>query len=189
MRRRRFVKALFVAPAAPALLAQQTSQSPALPPSAELPKIDIAVADAASEPMPRFFTRQQFTALQKLSGILMPGAPDAQAAEFLDFLIGESPVERQHLYRAGLDAVNAAAKQRFNQAFADLDAAQADVILSPLREAWTYDPPADPLARFLRDAKQDIRTATVNSREYSAHAPEARGRRFGGNGLYWHSLD
>ena len=38
----------------------------------------------------------------------------------------------------------------------------------PLRAPWTYDAPADPLARFLAAAKQDVRTATVNSREYNA---------------------
>ncbi len=144
--------------------------------------------------MPHFFTPQQFAALRKLSDILMPaangapGALDAKAPEFLDFLIGHSPADRQNTYRAGLDALNAQANQRFKKPFAELDAADADAVLAPLREPWTYDPPADALARFLREAKQDVRTAAMNSREYSAHAPAA-GRRFGGNGLYWYPLD
>lgn len=213
MKRRRFVKSLVTAPAASALLAQQTTgQAPApgvpanpapgiplnptqpvQPPTVE-PKLDATIPDAASEPMPHFFTASQFAALRKLSEILMPavngapGALDAKAPEFLDFLIGHSPAVRQEIYRAGLDALNAHASKQFRKMFAELDAAKIDTILSPLREPWTYEPPTDPLARFLREAKQDIRTATVNSREYSAHAPTA-GRRFGGNGLYWYPLD
>jgi hypothetical protein len=213
MKRRHFVKSLVAAPAATALLAQQPAgqaptpgvpanpapgiplnpTQPVQPPAAE-PKIEIAIADTASEPMPHFFTPSQFAALRKLSDILMPatsgtpGALDAKAPEFLDFLIGHSPAARQQIYRAGLDALNAQAAKRYKKAFAELDQSDADAVLSPLRESWTYDPPADPLARFLREAKQDVRTATVNSREYSAHAPAA-GRRFGGNGLYWYPLD
>ena len=73
------------------------------------------------------------------------GALDTDAPEFLDFLIGASPVDRQTLYRNGLDALNAQARTRFGKAFADLDAAQADAILKPLLVpvAWAYDPPKD----------------------------------------------
>jgi hypothetical protein len=131
--------------------------------------------------MPHFFTPQQFAALRKLSDVLMPGALDAKSPEFLDFLIGHSPADRQQTYRAGLDALN-------EKGFVELGPSETDTVLSPLREPWTYDPPTDPLARFLREAKQDVRTATVNSREYSAHAPAA-GRRFGGSGLYWYPLE
>lgn len=213
MIRRRFVKALAGVPAGSALLAQQPAgQAPApgvpanpapgvplnptqpvQPPAVE-PKLEAAIPDAASEPMPHFFTPPQFAALRKLSDILMPasntgpGALDAKAPEFLDFLIGRSPADRQQIYRAGLDALNSQANARFKKPFAELDAADAHAILSPLREPWTYDPPAGPLARFLREAKQDVRTATVNSREYSARAP-ASARRSGGAGLYWYPLD
>jgi hypothetical protein len=180
-------------PANPAPGVPLNPTQPLQPPSTE-PKIEVAGPDSASEPMPHFFTPAQFAALQKLSDILMPagkgtpGALDAKAPEFLDFLIGHSPAERKHIYQAGLDALNARSNQRFNKPFTELETADAHVILSPLRDPWTYDPPMDPLARFLRDAKQDIRTATVNSREYSAHAPTS-GRRFGGNALYWYPLD
>jgi Gluconate 2-dehydrogenase subunit 3 len=194
MKRRRFVQAFVAAPALlgqqqpppPGVAPQPASAQPVEPPASET-KIEIAIPDVASEPMPHFFTPQQFAALRKLSDILMPaangvpGALDAKAPEFLDFLIGHSPADRQHTYRTGLDALNA-------KAFTELGPSDTVAILSPLREPWTYDPPADPLARFLLEAKQDVRTATVNSREYSAHAP-ATGRRFGGSGLYWYPLD
>jgi hypothetical protein len=208
MRRRGFVKALAAIPAAP-LLAQQASAqqasaqeapaqpsaaAPVRPPSEELPVLTASVPDAAAEMMPRFFTPAQFSALRKVSDLLMPpmngapGALDAKAPEFLDFLIGESPADRQHVYQVGLDALNQQSAKRFNKAFVDLDAKQAEVFLASLRQPWTFEDPADPIAALLRVARQDVRTATVNSREYGAKAPSG-GRRFSGAGQYWYPLD
>jgi hypothetical protein len=213
MKRRRFVQALIASPALPALSGQQPAPGvpanpapgiplnptqPVQPPAragAELPKIDIVAADVGAEPVLHFFNPRQFSALQRLSDLLMPavnntpGALDAKAPEFLDFLMSQSPKGDQQLYVTGLDALNTQAHTRFKQDFATLDASSAAEILAPLHQPWTYNPPADPLAKFLREAKQDIRTATVNSREYTAHAPGGSGRRSGSTGLYWHSLD
>jgi hypothetical protein len=199
MRRRSFVKALAAVPAGPALLAQQASPAPsatpARPPSDELPVLTPSVPDAAAEMMPRFFTPEQFSALRKVSDLLMPatnggvGALGAKAPEFLDFLIGDSPADRQQVYINGLDALNTQSQKRFSKVFADLDASQADSLFAPLRQPWTFDEPSDPVAAFLRVAKQDVRTATLNSREYGATASSAGGRRAGGGGLYWYPLD
>lgn len=201
MRRRGFVKALAAIPAAPAMLAQQPAQAPvpsAPPvrsPSDELPVLNASTPDVAGEMTPRFFSAVQFAALRKVSDLLMPplngvaGALDAQAAEFLDFLIGQSSAERQHVYRAGLDALNAQAMANFKKPFAEVEASQADVLMAPLRQPWTFDEPGDPIAAFLRVAKQDVRTATVNSEAYNSGAPSGGGRRFGGGGLYWYPLD
>ena len=206
MKRRRFLKAMIGAPAAPVLFAQQPS-APSTPASetpvpatssaslvGELPKLESTVADAAAEMRPDFFNAQQFAALRKLSDLLMPslkgqpGALDASAPEFLDFLIESSLPDRQQLYRAGLDALNALARKRFDKSFSELDAPQAEVLLAPLRQPWTYELPADPLARFLRAAKQDVRTATVNSREWSS-SNASSGRRGGGAGQYWYPIE
>lgn len=106
----------------------------------ETPKLSASGPDAAAEPVVRFFTKPQFTALQKLSDLLMPaagstpGALDAKAPEFLDFLISESPAERQHLYRAGLDGLNALAQKHFHQPFAELADSDAASLLAPLRQ-------------------------------------------------------
>jgi hypothetical protein len=160
----------------------------------EVPKLEVAIADQASDPVPHFFTQPQFAALRRLCDVLMPpadgnpGALGVGVPEFLDFLIGESPAEKQQLYRAGLDALNAAARRKYTKAFVDVDTSQADGLLAPLHAAWTHEEPSDPLARFLRAAKIDVRTATMNSREYSAVASTG-GRRGGGNGLYWYPLD
>jgi len=188
MRRRSFVKALAAAPAVPALLAQQPSATD------ELPNLTMSPADGSTDALPRFFTPSQFAALRKVSVTIMPpadggpGALEAKTPEFLDFLIAESPSERQQLYRAGLDALNTQANKRFGKAFADLETTQADELLAPLRDPWTYDPPADPLACFLIEAKADVRTATMNSREYIAFRGGAGGRR-GFGGVYWLPLD
>lgn len=198
MKRRRFIQTLAAAPAvavpaAPALLAQPPAGAQTRP-AEEAPKLEMATPDLAAETPPRFFNAQQFAALRKLSGILlpplngMPGALEAGAPEFLDFLISVSPADRKQLYKNGLDALNAQAQKRFSKSFADLDETQAAEMLAPLRQPWTYEPPADPFARFLREAKQDVRTATINSREY-ATAGSSGSRRGGGIGQYWYPID
>ncbi len=207
MKRRFFVRALAGVPAASTLLAQQpgANQSapgvplnPAVgvqPPAAaadELPRLQPSVAEAAADPLPRFFTTAQFETLRRVSDLLMPataaspGALAAGAPEFLDFLIGDSPAPRQTVYREGLDALNAHARAKFSRNFTELDTAQADSLLAPLRQPWTFDAPADPAARFLVTAKTDVRTATLNARPSGANGA---GRRFNGSGQYWYPLD
>lgn len=195
MKRRRFFQTLAAAPAATALLGQQQPAAPPARPASDEPKLETATADQVADAVPHFFHSQQFAALRKLSDLLMPpingapGALDAKAPEFLDFLIGESPADRQQLYKAGLDALNAQAATRFQKPFAELDASQADALLAPLHQPWTYVPPVDPLAHFLVVAKTDVRTATVNSREYNTAGASGGGRRMGGTGLYWYPID
>jgi hypothetical protein len=195
MKRRKFFQAVAAAGSVPALVAQQPpspqplSQQPQQPP-AGTPNLETALMDASADPLPRFFNAQQFAALRKLSDILQPsvngtpGALDAKAPEFLDFLISEAPADRKLLYRDGLDAL-------VNAGFTEADSTKTASILAPLRAPWTYDAPAEPLARFLRTAKQDVRAATLNSREYNTAGASSGGgsRRFGAQGLYWVSLD
>ena len=197
MKRRHFIQTLAAAPMAPAVLGQQPATAPASAPSKpveETPKIESTVADAAAEMVPRFFSARQFAALRRLSDLLMPaikgapGALDARAPEFLDFLIGSSGADRQQLYRAGLDALNAQAEKRFKQPFADIDAGDAVALLGPLRQPWTFEPPSDPLARFLQAAKQDVRNATMNSSEW-ASLNSGGGRRAAGVGQYWYPIE
>jgi hypothetical protein len=155
--------------------------------NAPIVKLETATPDDAGEPVaPRFFSPAQYATLTKLCEILQPAgkatpsAIDAGVPAFLDFLIGESPAERKTIYRSGLELLKG------------LDESNAAKLLAPLKKPWTYEPPKDPLTRFLQAAKQDIRAATQNSREWSkATAASATGRRgFGGGvGLYWNSLE
>jgi hypothetical protein len=197
MKRRRFIQTLAVTPAAALPIAAEPPAPPqqfAARPAEDAPKLEATGLDAVAETTARFFTAPQFAALRKLSELLlpplggMPGALEAGAPEFLDFLIGKSGGDRQQLYKSGLDALNARATKRFGKTFADITEAQATELLSPLRQPWTYEPPADPFARFLREAKQDVRTATLNSREYVT-AGSSGGRRGGGLGQYWYPID
>jgi hypothetical protein len=221
MRRRDFVKAMVAVPvSAKMMLGQQTAppQTPgtAAPPATAVnpreafqrqflafkaPPITSVVPDAVAATEAHFFNGQQLATLGKLSEIMMPalngypGAIQAGAPEFIDFLVGVSPVDRQQLYQAGLDRLNSEAKKQFGVPFAEVSAAQADKLLRPLMVSWAVSDhppgdhlPADPFIRFINIAHDDIRTATVNSQPWSA-AAIAAGERAPGVGLYWSPID
>ncbi|WP_031499267.1 gluconate 2-dehydrogenase subunit 3 family protein [Bryobacter aggregatus] len=190
MKRRKFFAQAAAIPAAGSLLAQQGAPTPPGAPNRaamELPKLDVGISDDVATMAPKFFNAAQFAALKRLSEILVPtpeggvGAKEANAAEFLDFLIGQSPADRQHVYTAGLNVLVAAGFSKMNDA-------QAAAALAPLRKPWTFEPSSDPLTRFLQTAKADVRNATQNSKEFSV-ANASASRRFGGVGLYWYPLD
>src|SRR5580704_19168048 len=156
MRRRDFVKAMVAASAtAKTMLGQQSatpvapSVPPAVPPAAptaapgpvpwmrglmEVKPLPIGstVPDAVAQTDASFFNEQQLATLRRLSEILLPplkgypGAKEAGAPEFLDFLIGVSPADRQHMYQSGLDRLESESEHHFKKSFAELDAAQAD---------------------------------------------------------------
>ncbi|SRR5712692_7588842 len=193
MKRRLAIQALLGAPALTTLpLVAQTPQ--AARPADEIPKLATATADAVGDGVPRYFSAPQLAALRKLGELMMPAGPgrasagEAKAPEFLDFLISQSPADRQSLYRSGLDHLQSEARRRYSIAFEELSAPQADAVLAPLHEQWTYAAPPDLFARFLRAAKEDLMTATLNSREF-ADAQAAAGRRASGMGTYWYPIE
>jgi hypothetical protein len=214
MRRRDFVKAIVAASAsAKTMLGQQSappvapSVPPAVPPAAstapgpvpwmrglmEMKPLPIAsiVPDAVAQTSAYFFNEQQLAALRRLSEILLPalkgypGAKEAGTPEFIDFLIGVSPRERQQLYQFGLDRLDAEAKHHFGTTFSALDKTQADQLLRPWLRTWMTDhPPTEPYAHFINIAHSDIRTATINSQAWSEarrQAPDVE--------LYWFPVD
>lgn len=190
MNRRTVLKSLVAAPAVAALPGQTPSKQRTVE---EIPKVELSVADANADPAARFFSHQQFSALTRLCDLFepavgqIPGARQARAAEFLDFLLSQSPPARQNLYRAGLDSLNSAGSRRYNQPFSALDAAQAAVILEPLHRPWTYEDSSDPLENFLRAAKSDITEATHNSYQFISVASRGS-RRAGGMGEFWYPI-
>jgi hypothetical protein len=211
MKRRRFVQSLLAAPAIAPLATEQTQRPAAQPntPARQVPQqpqeigqLAVTQPDLIAETGQRFFTADQFGALQKLAAVLMPplkgkpGALDAHAPEFLDFLIGVSPADRQSLYRNGLDALNRAAQQQFHTTFQVLEGAQVDAIIRPLLVAryWPQEMPEDPQKNFMAQVHEDLRTATMNSREWAGEGSQApsqsRPRRFNrSRGLYWRPID
>jgi hypothetical protein len=192
MNRRTALKSLLAAQAAVTLPAQ-TPQKEAPRAVDESPKVELSVPDAAAEPVAHFFTKEQFDALTHLCDLFepssgqTPGAREARAAEFLDFLLSQSPPARQTLYRVGLDRLNSAGAHLYNQPFATLAAGQAAAVLESLRRPWTYEDPSDPLENFLRAAKIDILEATRNSYEFISVASKGS-RRAGGVGEFWYPL-
>jgi hypothetical protein len=186
MKRRQAIQALLGAPALAAIPLPAVAQ--------EMPKLATSTADAVGEPSTHYFSSPEMAALRRLGDLLVPagagrpGASDAKAAEFLDFLIGQSPADRQSLYRSGLDQLQSQARSRFNTAFESLTSQQADTVLAPLHAAWMYAAPSDPFARFLREAKEDLMSATMSSHEWS-DAQAAAGRRGTGVGTYWYPVE
>ncbi len=190
--------------------APQTSSTSTVPPAIETtprsieqrgsfgfrsPAIPATIPDAIATTEGHFFDVRQMATLRKLGDILLPplngypGSTQACAPEFIDFLVGVSPAERQHMYRSGLDRLNAEAEKRFAVPFADVNAEQADALLRPWLRVWMRDhPPTEPFAQFINLAHEDIRTATMNSQTWSIAATSA-GERAPGIGLYWSPID
>ena len=173
MKRRDLLKGAASLPTMLPVIAQaQQNPMPPKPTAArteEEPRLEAESGDATADAVPNFFTAEQFARLRELSGLILPrvgstpGALDAGVPELLDFLIGRSPGALQKLYREGLGR---------------------PIHLAPLAEPWTYEPPRDPYARFLQQAKHDILTASVNSREWIA-AVNQRNPAVTGTGDYW----
>jgi hypothetical protein len=153
------------------------------------------VPDAVASARAKFFSEEQMATLRQLCEIMMPplkgfpGAMDAGAPEFLDFLISVSPPDRQQLYRSGLDRLHREAKLKYGVTFAEVSAAQADALLRPWMKPWMTDhPPTEPYEAFINLAHADIRTATMNSQAWS-DAAVAAGERRPGVGLYWFPVE
>ena len=202
MNRRTVLRSILSVPAAAAITEDILAQEPArLPPPAlnETPLTATVNADSLAETEIHTFNPKEFSALKRLGEIFepsskdvqgeaTPGANEAKAAEFLDFLIGQSPSETVDLYRGGLDALNAQATQRYSKTFDALTETEAAHILAPLKQPWSYASPPAILPRFLRVAKDDFRRATLTSREYIT-VVSLRHRNAGGSGQYWLPVD
>ena len=214
MQRRDFVKAIVAASVTAKTAAGQqaaSSVAPATPPpkptapgplpwmrgllEAKPLPITAMVPDAVAQTNAHFFSDQQMATLGRLCEVLLPayksypGAKGAGTPEFLDFLIGVSPADRQQMYQSGLDRLENEAKQRFGVSFAGVSAAQADQLLRPWLRTWMSDhPPAEPYEHFINVAHSDIRTATINSQAWS-DAANAAGKQSPDVGLFWFPID
>jgi hypothetical protein len=196
MKRRKLLQSVLAAPALAAMPAPAPAQTPsysnkdAVAGSPDNFKIPLTAPDLVAQPGQHFFTPDQFAALERLGDILVPkladrpGSREANAAKFIEFLISQSPQDRQSLYRDGLDRLNAEARKLHQKPFAEVSPVQAGPILKPLEAAWTYAGPSDPFAQFLQAAKEDVLRATLNSHAYST-AMAATTRGSSGLNYYW----
>jgi hypothetical protein len=204
MLRRGFVRAIVSAIVAPKALFSQQAGKTALPPPAPvpwtlglnpktpLPQTEAADTIAATDQ--RFFTAVQMATLVRLSDVLLPpldnkpGAIQAQAPVFLDFLIGTSPAPRQKVYTEGLNWLETQSQSKFKKPFSQLDDTQTGSLLKPWLRTWMSDhPPTEPHANFINIAHDDIRTATLNSKQWSDTAPTS-GDEAAPSGLYWYPI-
>jgi hypothetical protein len=153
---------------APAAMGWQSPSNP----------IPTTAAEAVSMGLPKFFSKAEMDAFAELGQALIPafdgrpGAKEAEAPEFLDFLLGQSPADIQALYKQGMATYLLRRK------------AGVDVALKELNEPWTYAGPTAPYAKFLQAAKLAFHQATVNSRQW-AEAMATRSRGAAGIGSYW----
>jgi hypothetical protein len=189
MKRREWLRGAITAPALAAATAAVT-QAPAVaqtppPNNQDTPKLVLTTPDAVGQGSRSFLTGPELQTLEALGRVLMPsfnerpGAVEAGAPQFLDFLLSQSPADRQELYRRGLGLLEA-------RSFSKLSSAEAKQVLASLEQPWTYDAPADPLAKFLRTAKDDLLQATVNSKEWAA---SSKSRTSGGTSYYYFPIE
>jgi hypothetical protein len=210
MKRRAILRSLMSIPAAIAIPGEVFSQQkekeavrekgvPAGPPviapgPSEMPVTPVTRADAAADMMVRTFNAEQFSALSKFSELVapsqedVPGAREGDVPAFLDFLIGDSPQDTIHLYKQGLDHLNAEARRRYGKPFGEIGPSEAQPILSPLNQPWEFNDPGELLPKFLRTARGDIIKATLNSRSYIVAVSQLRRSRQG-SGLYWYPIE
>jgi hypothetical protein len=116
-----------------------------------------AAAGAAQAP---FFDAAQTALLDRLSDIVIPtdeqspGAHDAGVARFLDLLAAHSGPERQQQWRRGIEAVEAAARQRYSQAFTECTRDQQEQLVSSM--AAHEGEPRNDLERFFELLKPAV---------------------------------
>ena len=194
MKRRNVIRSLAGLPVIAAVPLPAAAQYASPATNSEVQPLKETAPDAVADSPSRFFTAVQLSTLRRLGELIVPawngrpGALEAGAADFLDFLLSQSPSDRQKLYREGLDRLTENSRAHFGKAFADLTPADAASLLSPLSGPWTYATPVDSFAAFLKTAKEDLIEATRNSREWSqALSRTSRGAQ--GIGSYWLPLD
>ena len=124
MKRRRWLQAVLSAPAIAALPQVVVGQT-----KEDNSKLEFGSPELVADKGRQFFTPDEFASLTDLSQKVFPsingqpGALEAHAPEFLDFLISQSPAPHQTLYRKGLADWKAGTK---NDTF--LDQAKDDIL-------------------------------------------------------------
>lgn len=115
--------------------------------------LSTAEENAAFRPM--ILGGRQRATLRRLANEIVPGSDAAGAPAFLEFLAASTPHPAQRQFLDGLDEVERSARQRYSRSFSELGPSDAGVLLAPLREPWSYQPP-NPSVAFLRQLKSDL---------------------------------
>jgi hypothetical protein len=113
---------------------------------------------AQAPPQLAFLTAGQYRTLDALTDAIIPaddhspGARGARVADYIDLLLAESDEPTQRSWTAGLALLDADARRRFKNAFVDLDAAQAESLLTDISKNEAA--PRTPLEEFFRVTKE-----------------------------------
>ena len=105
----------------------------------------------------KFFTAAQHRTVEALTEVIIPtderspGAKSARVADYLDFVLNESPADAKRAWRDGIAEIDAASSAQFGKPFADLTAEQQVAIVT--EAAKNEGTPTTPLERFFGEAK------------------------------------
>jgi glucoside 3-dehydrogenase (cytochrome c) hitch-hiker subunit len=105
---------------------------------------------AGTAPVLRVLTPAQYGTVERLVEAIIPtderspGAKDARVADYMDLLLSEADEGLRKEWLAGLAALDAESAKRFGRAFAKLDPAQTDTLLTDISAYETRKPAADP---------------------------------------------
>jgi hypothetical protein len=111
---------------------------------------------AVAQPKP-FFTAAESAVVDRLADIIIPtdeqspGAHEAGVIRYLDLLAGASPQPRQEMWRRGIEAVDRAARQRFQRGFSECNRMQQEEIVVEM--ARHEGAPRNDLERFFELVK------------------------------------
>lgn len=109
-----------------------------------------AAAHSSAEPLaaaptvytPQFFEGPDYSVIERLADLIIPsdatpGAREAGAAEFVDFMVAHDR-EQQQAMRTGLAWLHARCERAFDRGFIDLTAQQQESVLEPLAYESKY---------------------------------------------------
>jgi glucoside 3-dehydrogenase (cytochrome c) hitch-hiker subunit len=105
---------------------------------------------AGTAPVLRVLTPAQYGTVERLVEAIIPtddrspGAKDARVADYMDLLLAEADEGLRKEWLAGLAALDAESAKRFGRAFAKLDPAQTDALLTDISAYETRKAAADP---------------------------------------------
>ena len=115
------------------------------------------VQKAGTAPVLRVLTPPQYVTVERLVEAIIPtderspGAKDARVADYMDLLLAEADEGLRKDWLAGLAALEAESTKRFGRAFAKLDPAQTDAILTDISKYERAKPIADPALQVPRN--------------------------------------
>ncbi len=141
----KLIAAGFAAPAAPVLAGRSAL-------------VSIAPLQAAAAYRPQFFTAAQFAAVDRLTELIIPadeqsgGASAAKVGVYIDVLLSAASPAVRSQWKRGLQALDAACRQRFDGPFHELTDERQNALLAAM--AQNEGAPATALQRFFAPLKR-----------------------------------